>query len=168
MNKIEKQIEMTKNEFTKQYAHAWRIFEHLVKDFDADAWQQAGRGVITPARLSLHILMGTKYYLDDFTTAMHYPSGKPFDSDWQNVKTDDLPTQNDIVTCTHKVKMQTEEWLSNMDYFAENEAFPWAGETKLGVVIFLLRHSIFHIGELSSLLSESKNDIVKDHWVKAL
>ncbi len=158
---------MNKSEFINQYGHTWRVFERLVKDFDADAWQQAGRGVIAPVRLSLHILLGTKYYLDDLT-AMHYASGKPFDPDWQNAKTDDLPTQNDIVTCIHEVKMKTEEWLSNMDYFAENESFPWAGETKLGVVIFLLRHSIFHIGELSSLLNESKNGIVEDHWVKSI
>ena len=159
---------MDKNEFIKQYAHAWRIFERVVTDFDADAWYQVGRGVITPARLSLHILMGTKYYLDDFDTAMHYPSGKPFDYDWQNVKTDDLPTQKDIVTCIHEVKLKTEEWLTNLVYSAENEQFPWAGETNLGVVLFLLRHSLFHIGELSSLLSESKDGVVKDHWVKAL
>ncbi len=168
MSKNEKQIEMTKNEFIKQYAHAWRIFEGLVKDFDADAWLQAGRGVITPARLSLHILMGTKYYLDDFDTPMHYPSGKPFDHDWKKVKKDDLPTQNDIVTCIPEVKTKTEEWLTNLDYFAENEPFSWTGETNLSVVIFLLRHSLFHIGELSSLLSESKNAKVKDHWVKTL
>lgn len=27
-----------------QYAHAWRVSERLVKDFDAGAWLQAGRG----------------------------------------------------------------------------------------------------------------------------
>jgi len=63
---------------------------------------------------------------------------------------------------------KTEKWLSDLEYGAENKSFPWAGETKLGVVIFLLRHMIFHIGELSSLLNESKTGIVEDHWVKAL
>ena len=60
-------------EYIKQFAHAWRIMERLVKDFDPDDWLQAGRGVITPARLSLHILMGTKYYLDDFDSPLVYP-----------------------------------------------------------------------------------------------
>jgi len=41
------------------------MFERLVKDFDVEAWLQTGRGVITPARLALHILLGTQYYLDD-------------------------------------------------------------------------------------------------------
>jgi hypothetical protein len=55
-----------------------------------------------------------------------------------------------------------------MDLHSENRAFEWAGETKLGVVLFLLRHSLYHIGELSSLLNESKNGDVEDHYVKAL
>jgi hypothetical protein len=167
MSKLEKQIEMTKNEFINQYAHAWRIFERLVEAFDADAWLHAGRGVITPARLALHILMGTKYYLDDFTP-MEYPSGKPFDHEWQKINNDDLPTQNDILACIPEVKLKTEDWLTNLDLYAENEPYLWAGETNLGVVIFLLRHSLFHIGELSSLLSESKTEKVEDHWVKSL
>ncbi len=158
---------MNKSEFTKQYAHTWRAFERIVQDFDADAWLQAGRGVITPARVSLHTILGTNYYLEDLTE-IHFASGKPFSPDWQDVKTDDLPTQDDIVTCIHETKIKTEKWLSNLDYSALNESFPWAGETMLGVVLFLLRHIIFHVGELSSLLSESKNGSVQDHWVKAL
>ncbi|MFX0203675.1 MAG: hypothetical protein ACFFCW_46855 [Candidatus Hodarchaeota archaeon] len=160
-------MEKMKSEFTKQYAHTWRIFERLVKDFDKAAWQQAGRGVITPARLSLHIILGTNYYLEDLTP-IHFASGKPFNPDWQNAKTDDLPTQDDIVTCIHEMQIKTEKWLSNLDYSASNETFPWAGETLLGIVIFLLRHIIFHVGELSSLLNESKNGLAEDHWVKTV
>jgi hypothetical protein len=158
---------MSKSEFIKQYEHTWRVFERLVKDFDAEAWLQTGRGAITPARLALHILLGTQYYLED-RTPFQYPSGKPFEIDWETVKTDDLPSQNDILAFIHETMDKTERWLSNMDYSAENVSFPWAGETKLGVVIFSLRHTIFHVGELSSLLSESKNGVIEDHWVKAL
>lgn len=158
---------MNKNEFIQQYGHTWRMFERLVKDFDAEAWLQTGRGAITPARLALHILLGTQYYLDE-KTPFQYPSGKPFEIDWQTIKTDDLPSQNDILAFIREIKEKTEKWLIDLEYGAENESFPWAGKTQLGVVIFLLRHSLFHIGELSSLLNESKDGGIKDHWVKAL
>ena len=87
---------MYKNEFIQQYNHTWRIFERLVKDFDADNWLHTGRGAATPARVTLHILLGTQYYLED-KTPFSYPSGTPFDPDWQTINTDDLPTQNDIL-----------------------------------------------------------------------
>lgn len=54
---------MNKNEFIQQYGHTWRVFERLVQDFGAEAWLHTGRGAITPARLALHILLGTQYYL---------------------------------------------------------------------------------------------------------
>jgi len=54
-----------------------------------------------------------------------------------------------------------------MDYDAENLSFDWAGRTKLGVVIFLLRHNLYHIGELGSLLNESRNGEAEDNWIKA-
>jgi len=158
---------MNKNEFIHQYGHTWRVLERLVKGFDAEAWLQTGRGVITPARLALHILLGTQYYLED-KTPFQYPSGKLFEIDWETIETDDLPTQNDILEFIREMMEKTEKWLFDLEYGAENKSFPWAGETQMGVVIFLLRHSLFHIGELSSLLNASKDGVVEDHYVKAL
>lgn len=68
---------MIKNEFINQFAHTWRAFKLLVNDFEADAWLFTGRTLITPARLSLHILLGTQYYLEDLSE-MHFASRKPF------------------------------------------------------------------------------------------
>jgi uncharacterized damage-inducible protein DinB len=155
------------NEFIKQYAHTWRVFEAIVNDFDETSRLETGRGAITPVRLALHILQSTKYYLEDKSTIV-FDSGKPFDVSWENATENELPSQTDIVTCIHEMQDKTEEWLSEMDFGAENKSFPWAGETKLGVVIFVLRHSLYHIGELSSLLNESRNGVVEDHYVKTI
>jgi hypothetical protein len=158
---------MTKNEFINQYAHTWRVFERLVKDFDTTAWLQTGRGAITPARLAFHILQSVKYYLEDSSPVL-FESGKSFESNWETAKEGELPSQNDILACILVMKEKTEKWLSEMDYNGENNSFEWAGEIKLGVALFLLRHSLYHIGELSSLLNESRNGDVEDHYVGAI
>lgn len=155
-----------KNEFIQQYHHTWRIFEGIVKDFDKVAWLHAGCGKTTPARISFHILQGVKYYLED-SSAIAFASGKSFDGDWKTAQEDELPSQTDILTCLNEMKVKTEKWLSEMDYHAENKSFDWAGQTRLGVVIFLLRHNLYHIGELSALLNESKNGAAEDNWIKA-
>jgi hypothetical protein len=155
------------NEFIHQYGHTWRVFERLVKDFDPDAWLHTGRGAIRPARLAFHILQSTRYYIQD-SSALAFASGKLFESNWATVAEENLPSQNDILECIQILQAKTDQWLSAMDLIAENTAFQWAGKTKLGVAIFLLRHSLFHIGELSSLLNESKDGVVEDHYVKAI
>ena len=157
---------MIKTEFQKQYEHTWNVFERLVSDFDSDAWKCTGRGATTPVRLSVHILQATKYYLEDQSELDCI--GKSVDKNSENTPEEDLPSQNDIRICIGEFRKRAEKWLAEMDYGAENKSFEWAGETKFGVVIFLLRHSLYHIGELSSLLNESKNGDVEDHYVKAI
>ena len=154
-------------ELIEQYEHTWRVFERIVSDFDDDAWLHTGRGAITPARMAFHILKGVKYYIEDSTTTL-FASGRSFESNWETVKEQDLPSQDDILACTGELRGKTREWLSGMDLNSENGSFPWAGKTKLGVALFLLRHSVYHLGELSSLLNESRNGDVQDHYVKAL
>jgi hypothetical protein len=155
-----------KNEFINQYSHTWRVFTLLVKDFDEEAWLHTGRKTIIPARLSLHILHSTKYYLQDQSEII-FPSGKAFDINWETAREDELPSRNDIISCIEDFSRRTERWLNEIDFSAPNDAFSWAGKTKLGVVIFLLRHSLYHLGELASLLNESRNGDVEDNYVKA-
>ena len=143
------------------------MFEGIVNDFDLDAWLHTGRGATTPARIAFHILKGVRYYIEDPTT-IHFASGKSFESDWATVGEGDLPSQTDILVCVNEMKGKVNTWLSEMDFTAENRSFEWAGQTKCGVVIFLLRHSLYHIGELSSLLNESRNGEAEDNFVKAL
>jgi hypothetical protein len=156
-----------KTEFIKRYGHAWRIFERLVKGFDQDAWVHTGRGTNTPVRMAHHILQGVKYYLQDSTTVV-FASGKPFEGKCWEIPDKDLPSQDDILVCIDEFRNETEKWLSEMDFEAENESFGWAGETQLGVALFLFSHMVYHLGELSALLSESSDGDVEDAYVKGL
>jgi hypothetical protein len=154
-------------EFQKQYAHTWRVFERLVDDFDDAAWFKTGRRATRPARLSFHILKSAKYYLED-AAELRFASGKPFETDCEKVPDEALPSRADIIGCIKLFAAKTDRWLTETDFSAKNTAFPWAGESKAGVVIFLMRHSLYHLGELSSLLNESRNGDAEDNYVKAL
>jgi len=158
---------MMKTEFVNQYGHVWRVFEGLVKDFDQHSWVQSGRGSTTPVRISFHVLQGVKYYLED-TSSIEFLSGKPFEGNCWEMEEKDLPNQNDILVCIEVFREKTRNWLYEMDFKAENKSFGWAGKTNLGVVLFLLRHCVYHLGELSTLLNECRNGDVEDNYVKAL
>jgi hypothetical protein len=156
-----------KTEFLSQYGHTWRVFARLVADFEPDAWLHTGRGAMTPARLALHILKSARYYMED-PVPMVFPSGRPFDCDWVSAPEEDLPSQADLLACIADLQARTQKWLAEMDFTGENTPFPWAGATRMGVALFSLRHSLYHLGELSSLLNESKHGVVEDNYVKAI
>jgi hypothetical protein len=119
-----------------------------------------------PARLAFHILKSTHYYIE-IPSDIPLPSGRPFDVDWLEMDVSDLPLRSDILHALKVFRTKTGKWLSDMDLSARNTAFPWAGETKVGVVIFLLRHSLYHLGELNALLYESKGGKAEDNFIKA-
>ena len=155
-----------KSEFLQQYDHTWKVLERIVDNFDDPAWAGAGRKRYCPARLAFHILHATKYYLED-KTETPFASGKSFEIDWTKAKAGELPSREDVRAAVKVWKEKTAAWISEMDIDSDNESFPWAGETKGGVALFLLRHTLFHLGELSSLLNESRNGEVEDHYVAA-
>jgi hypothetical protein len=161
-------MEKTMNtELISQYAHIWRLFERLVNDFDDTSWICTGRKATTPARLSFHILKSTKYYIED-TSTIEFASGKSFDVNCEIAREEALPSRNDIIQCIRELAKKTESWIAEMDLRSVNKAFEWAGKTRMGVVLFLLKHSVYHLGELSSLLNESRNGEAQDNFVNAL
>lgn len=150
-------------ELIHQYAHAWRTFTAIVNDFDFCAWQNTGRGLITPARLSFHMLQSIRYYIDDSTFTL-FASGLSFNQNWETAENQTLPDQHDITASAGDFKLLTEDWLRHLDLSEDNLAFPWAGKTKLGLALFTLRHFTYHMGELSMLLNESYQGIANDNF----
>ena len=155
------------DEIMAQYAHTWRTFAGIVGEFEGEAWLRMGYGDMTPVRTAFHILKGVKYYIED-ESELTFNSGVPFDLDMDKVTAEELPTQADVVAMARALQARTDAWLSGLDLEAPNETFPWAGATQLGVALFLLRHNLYHLGELSALLNQSKNGVAPDHWVKSL
>jgi hypothetical protein len=98
---------------------------------------------------------------------MVFPSGKPLAGDWLTMDVHTLPSRADVLHTLDVFMEKTERWLVDMDLGAENGAFGWAGKTKAGVVIFLLKHTMYHLGELNALLYESKGGMAEDNYIKA-
>jgi hypothetical protein len=155
------------SELIRQFDHFWKVFARLVGEFDDHSWIHTGRKAIIPARLSFHILHATQYYAKD-KTFTKFASDKPFDIDCEKAGIGDLPSIGDVQQCIEEISQKTERWLKDLDLPSKNNDFKWAGKTNLGTALFLLKHNTYHLGELSSLLNESKNGEVEDHYVAAL
>ncbi len=156
-----------RNEFISQFRHIWRMLEKFVNDFSDESWHNTGYKLTTPGRLAFHILQSTKYYIND-TTPFVSINGNSIESDCPKLEENELPSRKDIVHMIHSVKFNTEEWIQEIDFKSENNDFRWTGNTMQSVVLYLIRHSQFHIGEISALLNEQKKGEAPDHFADTL
>ncbi len=156
-----------KEELVRQYDHAWKMFHKMVADFDDASWLTAGCGYIRPARIAYHVIGGVNYYIDE-RSAVGLVSGKSNDWNWEHGRPEDLPTKEDILDLIHVYKKKTDDWINSVDQEAPNTNFGWTGPRMISVVLFLLRHMEYHIGELNLLLHLSSGGKANDNWVGAL
>lgn len=156
-----------KEELIRQYAHTWRVFAGIVSDFEPDAWTHPGCGTILPVRLASHIVQAVTYYIGDSSPFL-LVGGKPFEGDGEGVTETDLPTQQDVLSAIDRAQASTEAWVCDIDLNAENRSFGWAGATQFGLVLFLLRHTLYHLGQLDALLEETRDGKAADHFVDTL
>jgi hypothetical protein len=155
-----------KTALIQQYAKVYRVQVLLVNEFSKDAWLNTGRKGYSPVRLALHELQSIKYYLQD-ETPDKLASGKDLNDDCWKMAAADLPTQEELVSWVKVFAARTEKWLKEMDLDKKNTSFPWAGDTDGAIALFMFQHYLFHLGELSGLLNESKDGEVEDLYVKA-
>ena len=152
---------MVKEEFSAQFDQTWSIFTEIVGSFPDDSWTSYGVGYVVPARVAYHALLGVEYYIE-------YKSnwGNRTGRDWSSMATTLLPSQEDIQEYAEDLSTSLNQWLSRLDLDAENKRFEWAGKTQSGVLIFLLRHTMYHIGELNGLLYALTDGTIDDMWMK--
>ncbi|MBT3275325.1 MAG: hypothetical protein HN368_19375 [Spirochaetales bacterium] len=155
---------MSREAFLNQYDQTWKILEATIDGYDSESWIHLGLGYMTPVKVAFHILKGFKYYMRE-KSVIEFPSGVSLESDLKNTSDEDLPSQKDMLICLQNLKGKSADWLSNLDLDGNNETFPWAGKSNIGVVIFLLRHTLFHMGELNSLLFVKRDGNLEDNWM---
>lgn len=156
-----------RREFANQFDHFWRTFESVLSDFDEQSWSDLGYGRTKPNGLAFHILLSTKYYIQDSTPVI-LENGETFEADLDQLKPDEWPTKDDIKCITDVLKYKTKDWLLELDFDGVNEEFKWTGKTMGSVVLFLLRHSQYHLGEMNSLLNEHLNGKAEDYFANTL
>ena len=158
-------MKILKQDFINQFRHFWKTFEKIVLDFNKLSWIQSGFGLTTPAKTAYHIIKSTKYYIADQSPIV-YQSGKSMTVNRNKIDISELPSIDDIVFLIPLIKENTEKWLLNINLEAENNIYIWTGKTMFSVVLFLLRHSQYHLGEMNALLNEYKKGKAEDHFVK--
>lgn len=151
-----------KKNINKQFEQFFRMFECIVKDYDERSWLKSGHGSTVPSNLSFHILQSIKYYSKN-TNGFLLSDGRELSHDHGAVDRLEI-SRSDILSNARLLKSELEQWVNEMDLSDHNGDFKWTGEDMESVVIFIIRHSYFHLGELNALLNEYKKGSAEDHF----
>lgn len=158
---------IVKDEYERHFEHIWRTFGEIVAAFDADAWTRSGYGLTTPAQTAFYIIRSTQYYIGD-ESGFVLASGTTLNIDRDKINDSDLPSQEDILSSIPAIRDKVTAWIRQIRFDDSNRRYPWTGESMLSIVLFLTRHSQFHLGEMSALLNNEMKGKAEDHFAATL
>lgn len=152
---------------TEHFRHQWRILESLVDEFDDEAWSRRGRGLTTPPLTAYHLFTSVLYY-SGADIPFRKDDGSTMRGSRRDVEPASAPSRREIRANIAAFADAGEAWLSELDLDAANTDFEYAGPTMGDLALFVLRHSEYHLGEISALLNEEMEGESSDHFARTL
>lgn len=142
----------------------YRIIRDIVGEFTDESWFESGHKLTKPPLLAYHILKSTKYYTGD-SGAFLREDGTELASDYQATEGDRI-TRGEILANLERHEAALKAWILRTDLAAGNEAYPWTGKDMESVLLFIVRHGYFHLGEMSALLNETLEGDASDNFAR--
>jgi hypothetical protein len=131
----------------------YRMMRDIVGEFTDESWFASGHKLTRPPLLAYHILKSTKYYTADSDEFIR-DDGTALAADYQATDADRI-TRSEILANLNRHEESLQRWTRGIELGESNEKYPWTGKDMESVLLFIMRHSYFHLGEMSALLNET-------------
>lgn len=156
-----------KDALIQQFRHQWRMLASTANEFTDETWEKTGHGLTTPPLIAYHIISAVKFYIG---SDLDFRRSDDLVLKGSRSKLDEnsLPSRFDITANIPVFADALESWIENQDLEAVNEKFAYTGPTIGARLLFMLRHSEYHLGELGALLNEALEGKASDHFADTL
>jgi uncharacterized damage-inducible protein DinB len=137
-----------------QFDRMWAMLEEVIRNCPDDEWKSGGGNwFLVPSRLAYHTIETVDYYSRQSPEDMEW--GKRFGGvDWEEQQVERLPDRASISAYLEETQEDLRaklRALTDQDLLASHP-FPWTGATLLDRLIYTLRHSMFHLGQIQAEL----------------
>lgn len=140
-------------ELKNQFGRVFFKLREAVMTFPEKEWRHAEAIHLRPAGLATHILETFDFYTSELAAA-DFPWGERLGTDWEDPDKDQLPTQEEILQYLEEMKFRLTQWVGSRNLLEKETAYPGTGETVLGRVMYVLRHTEAHLAEMNLELSK--------------
>jgi hypothetical protein len=144
------------------FEQVFRMMRDIVSEFTDESWFASGHKLTRPPLLAYHILKSTKYYTADPGEFIRR-DGTALAADYQATESDRI-TRSEILANLERHEASLQSWTRGTELGASNEKYPWTGKDMESVLLFIMRHGYFHLGEMSALLNETLAGDASDNF----
>jgi hypothetical protein len=153
--------QLAASEIRDQFERVFIKFRQVVTAFPETEWRQGESAYQRPAGLAAHFLNTIDYYASGLT-AEQFPWIKRLGVDWEDPRTELLPSQQMILDNLAEMEARVVKWSGWTEILAADTLHPYSGKTTLGRAIYLLRHCESHLAELN--LELRRRGLLGSQW----
>ena len=141
------------NGLADQFERMWMMLREAIGNCADEEWKRdAGNWFLIPSRLAYHIIETVDFYSRESPEDM--PWAERFGVDWETREVEKLPDREPMLDYLEEIRGSLRGKLRSMsdEAILSGHPFPWTGTTLLERMIYTLRHSMFHLGQIQAEL----------------
>lgn len=140
--------------FKEQWVRTWSMWEEMIQGIPEEEWASGELDYLIPARHLIHVTVGEDVFSAD-TPLEESDETKWFGLLAWKTAASDLPSKQAALDKLAVFRATIEARLSQLtdEALLEPEVeHPWTGQTRLSKLLFSLRHTQHHLGEVNAEL----------------
>jgi uncharacterized damage-inducible protein DinB len=141
------------NGLADQFERMWMMLREAINNCADEEWKSdAGHWFLIPSRLAYHIIETVEFYSRESPEGMDF-AGR-FGVDWETREAEKLPDREAMLDYLEEIRGSLRGKLRSMsdEALLAEHPFPWTGATVLERMVYTLRHSMFHLGQIQAEL----------------
>jgi hypothetical protein len=148
--------------------HFERQFKTLASVYDRaseEAWGYADQRLKGIWQWMAHLLETFEFYLGRYD-ADGFPWGYRFELDWEDDQARSIPSPEAMRAYQEDVRAFVAQVLAektDADLLAPEATHPWTGQAYLGKLLYVMRHTQQHIGDINRVLRVNGCDALQWH-----
>jgi uncharacterized damage-inducible protein DinB len=138
-----------------QWERLWLMWEEMINSIPDDEWRKGDVDYLIPARHLVHVLGCVDLFTGDTPFEQHDPAGVFGVVEW-GTDPAELPGRPVALAKLAEVGTAVEERLAGLDDAAllqPETLYPWTGQNRMERMLYVLRHTQHHLGEVNAELS---------------
>ena len=138
-----------------QWARVWDMWKEMLSTIPDGEWSRGDIDYLVPARQLIHSLVCADVFTADIPLDQYDPARMFGGTSW-GMSSGGLPSKETALEKLTAVRAAVEERLAKLDDAAllePEKPHPWAGQTRMCKMLYVLRHTQHHLGEVTAELS---------------